>query len=330
MIVNRDHPYLTRVLERKCLSKKGSSKTTFFVSLDLSQAPFSYRPGDCIALLPKNDLYLVSEIVKETGLEALKEDLLTKVNLLRVTSRFLEDVLELELSKEEKLRYLKEVDVLEAVRNHDVKKPELFIESLGKLLPRFYSIASNSPEQIDLLIACFSYSHGEAIRKGIASDYLCHGLDKQVLIYPHPTKHFLLPEDPNTPIIMVGPGTGVAPYRAFLQERQTGKNWLFFGERNRATDFYFEDFFTSHPALRLTTAFSRDQDEKCYVQHKILDNQAELWKWIQEGAYIYICGDAKHMAKDVITAFETVIQDEDPKAYIKTMRKDKRLLLDVY
>lgn len=330
MIVNRDHPYSARVLERKCLSKKGSSKATFFVSLDLSEKPFTYRPGDCIGLLPKNDASLVSQIIEITGLDHLQEDLSTKVNLLRVTSRFLEEVLELTLDKTEKLYYLKKLDVLAALKKHPVKNPEKFTESLGKLLPRFYSIASSIKTQIDLLIACFSYSHGDALRKGIASDYLCHGSDEKVLIYPHQTKHFLLPENPETPIIMVGPGTGVAPFRAFLQTRQCGKNWLFFGECNQATDFYFEDFFLAHPALRLTTAFSRDQTEKCYVQHKILEHQEELWEWIKSGAHVYICGDAKHMAKDVTSALETLIQDQDPKAYLKTMRQEKRLLLDVY
>ncbi|MCH9614430.1 MAG: Sulfite reductase [NADPH] flavoprotein alpha-component [Chlamydiia bacterium] len=330
MIVNRETPYKAKLLERKCLNKKGSSKTTFFITLGLEGRPFAYKPGDCIGVLPENDPGLVAEIIELTGLTDLRESLALKVNLMRVTTRFLENVLGLELEKEERLHYLKHLDVLDCVKKHKVKQPELFIESLGSLLPRFYSIASSDPDRIDLLIASFSYPHGEEVRKGVASDFLCHRAKDTALIYPHPTKHFLLPESTDTPIIMVGPGTGVAPYRAFLQERQAGKNWLFFGERNQETDFYFEDFFKNHPSLRLSAAFSRDQEEKCYVQHKMLEHKEELWEWIKQGAHIYICGDAKQMARDVTRALEEIIQDDDPKAFLKTLRREKRLLLDVY
>lgn len=330
MIVNRSTPYKAKILERKCLNKKGSSKSTFFVSLDLKDRPFSYKPGDCIGVLPENDPELVEKIAKAANLCDLAEDLASKVNLSRVTTRFLEEVLDLKLEKEKRLYYLKTFDVLDCVKMHKVKHPELLIESLGSLLPRFYSIASSNPDRIDLLIASFSYSHGDALRKGVASDYLCHRAKEYAHIYLHPTKHFFLPKSLDTPMIMVGPGTGVAPYRAFLEERQAGQNWLFFGERNQKTDFYFEEFFKQHPALRLDTAFSRDGEDKCYVQHKMLENKAELWEWIQKGAHIYICGDAKQMARDVTAALEEIILEADPKAYLKTMRREKRLLLDVY
>jgi sulfite reductase (NADPH) flavoprotein alpha-component len=159
-------------------------------------------------------------------------------------------------------------------------------------------------------------------------------------MYLHPTPHFLLPKDPTTPIIMVGPGTGVAPYRAFLQERAAqnaqGENWLIFGERNRATDYYYETFLEALAKknfLKLDTAFSRDQDEKRYVQHLLLEKGQSIWNFLCKGAHLYICGDARHMAKDVTAALHTIAEkhgNQDPKSYIKMLRKEKRLLLDVY
>jgi sulfite reductase (NADPH) flavoprotein alpha-component len=134
-------------------------------------------------------------------------------------------------------------------------------------------------------------------------------------------------------MIMIGPGTGVAPYRAFLQNDPEGSHWLFFGERNRAYDFYYEDFFTSRPHLRLSTAFSRDQKEKRYVQHCLLEEGADVWEWITSGASIFICGDAKQMAKDVTAALETIITQhggEDGQTFLRALRKEGRLQLDVY
>jgi sulfite reductase (NADPH) flavoprotein alpha-component len=242
------------------------------------------------------------------------------------------------------------------IENHDLidffemHPPTLPLQELisyfAPLLPRFYSIASSplvSPNKVDLLVATFSYKHGAKKRQGLGSDYLCETASMHttpIHSYLHPTSHFLLPEDPQTPIIMVGPGTGVAPYRAFLQEREmqraTGENWLFFGERNQSHDYFYEVYFESlkkRGFLKLDLAFSRDQKEKIYVQHRLLEKGAQIWKALSSGAYFYVCGDAHQMAKDVTAALSSIIENhgkEDPKTYMKTLRTEKRLLLDVY
>jgi sulfite reductase (NADPH) flavoprotein alpha-component len=180
----------------------------------------------------------------------------------------------------------------------------------------------------------------------VGSHFLCHQAaieSTPIPIYVQPSNHFTLPEDPATPIIMIGPGTGIAPFRAFLQERiasqAPGLNWLFFGERNQATDFYYADFWLElekQGRLRLDLAFSRDQKEKIYVQHKLLEQKKSIWNWIEKGAMLYVCGDAEEMAKDVEWALKEIVQEEgkmieeDARKFLKTMRAEKRYLLDVY
>jgi sulfite reductase (NADPH) flavoprotein alpha-component len=195
-------------------------------------------------------------------------------------------------------------------------------------------------------VAVSTFTHSGEQRFGVASHFLCHlaePMKTPVPLYVQPSTHFALTEDHTAPIIMIGPGTGIAPFRAFLQERlevgSTGKNWLFFGERNQSHDFFYEDFWShlqSENRLQLSTAFSRDQDTKTYVQHRIHEQAAEFWRWMQDGAIIYICGDAHHMAKDVAAAIEHVakeqgnLSEEAAKAYIKALKAEKRYLLDVY
>jgi len=209
------------------------------------------------------------------------------------------------------------------------------------LLPRFYSIASSSkmhPEEIHLTVTRHEY--------GVSSRYLCHLAQPGVTelrCYVQPSRGFALPRDPNTPIIMIGPGTGIAPFRAFLQERLVhqapGANWLFFGERNRATDFYYADFWRTLEAegkLRLDLAFSRDQVEKEYVQSRLYQAKKELWGWIQRGCHLYVCGDRERMAKDVDAMLQRIIQEEggltpeEARLALRTLRREKRYLLDIY
>ena len=198
--------------------------------------------------------------------------------------------------------------------------PQELVNAIAPLLPRFYSIASSqrvSPHTIDLLVATFTYHHGAKLKHGLGSQFLCEtATPQQTLItaYIQKAPYFSLPNNLDTPIIMIGAGTGVAPYRAFLQERienhAKGQHWLFFGERNYHTDFYYQDFFeslVSHRQLRLDLAFSRDQKEKRYVQHLIQDQEHSIWEMIQHGAYIYLCGDAKQMAKSVKKTLEKLI-----------------------
>jgi len=228
-------------------------------------------------------------------------------------------------------------------------KPEEFVALLNKLQPRLYSVASSLrvfPDQVHFIVDVIRYeSHGRQ-RAGVCSSFMADRAEGvPVPVYPSSAKHFHLPEDPNTPLIMIGPGTGVAPFRAFLQDRQAtgakGKNWLFFGAQREKCDFaYKEDFgqLKSDGILtRLDCAWSRDQAHKIYVQHKMLENAAEIWNWIDgEGAQFFVCGDAKRMAKDVDAALRTIIQEQggksmdDANAYIEKLKNEKRYKRDVY
>ena len=197
------------------------------------------------------------------------------------------------------------------------------------MLPRFYSIASSMhqyPTSVDLLVATFTHPVGDKLVPGVGSHFLTTAdLNTPVPLYHQPTKHFLLPS-PETPIIMIGPGTGIAPYRAFLQERiatsAPGKNWLFFGEQQKSHDFYYQnelETLAKANQLILDTAFSRDQTEKIYVQHRLLEKSQQILNWLEDGAYIYICGDAKRMAKDVLDTLAEITSLER----VKELRKQK-------
>lgn len=324
---------MSHIIERKRLSGPDSTKSTYHVRIAIPE-DFEFSPGDSIGIFPENEPELVDEILEIIGDDSFRKDLLTKCNLQRVTPAFLDDVCEHPIpDKAERRALLTTHDLLAIIKKYPPKNLSHFIQSLPPLLPRFYSIASSKTNQqtaLDLLVATFTYEQNGQTRHGVGSHFLCHGNPESLPIYLHPSK-FHLPADPKAPIILIGPGTGVAPYRAFLQERQdSGPNWLFFGECHQKSDFYYADEWAKHPNLKLSLAFSRDQKEKIYVQHRLLEEAEEVWKWIQQGTYIYVCGDAKHMAKDVHSALLSIIPDPDPKAYLKALRKEGRYLLDVY
>lgn len=218
-----------------------------------------------------------------------------------------------------------------------------WLELLKPLQPRLYSISSSPlahPGQVHLTVSTVRY--GE--RKGVCSAFLADRAQAlKVAIFPQVSKHFRLPEDDSVPVIMVGPGTGIAPFRAFLEEREMrgakGGNWLFFGEQYAATDFYHREQLQAWQAsghLRLNTAFSRDQAEKIYVQQRMLEQGAQLWQWLEAGAYFYVCGDAQRMAKDVDAALRAIVAEHGgmdvvaAAAYVEGLSKAKRYLRDVY
>jgi len=227
--------------------------------------------------------------------------------------------------------------------------PEEFVGLLTKLQPRLYSVASSLtayPDQVHFIVDVVRYeSHGR-VRKGVASSFLAERADDvPVPVFPSVAKHFHLPDDPHTPIIMVGPGTGVAPFRAYLQERKAtgakGKNWLFFGSQHEGCDFAYGDEFKTYLKkgllTRLDCAWSRDQPQKIYVQHKMLENAAEIWDWIDaEGAHFFVCGDARRMAKDVDATLRKIVQEQGRKSvdqaneYVEKLKSDKRYKRDVY
>ena len=222
-----------------------------------------------------------------------------------------------------------------------------FVGLLRTMPPRLYSIASSlsaHPEEVHLTVAIVRYEGHGRKRKGVCSSYLAERVGDTIPCYLHPNKSFKLPEDSSTPIIMVGPGTGIAPFRAFIEERQAtgskGKNWLFFGDRSKNTDYLYGNEWESYQKdgilNELVLAWSRDQQEKVYVQHKMLEKKVELWSWLQDGASFYVCGDASRMAKDVDQALRTIAQDEgsmseeDAAAWLKGLQREKRYLKDVY
>ena len=222
-----------------------------------------------------------------------------------------------------------------------------FVGLLRPMPPRLYSIASSikaHEEQVHLTVAVVRYdTHGRK-REGVCSSYLADRVGASIPSYFHPNKNFKLPQDGNVPIIMVGPGTGIAPFRAFIEERRavgsTGKNWLFFGDRSSKTDYLYGEEWQKYRSDGLLTeldlAWSRDQAEKEYVQHKMLTKGRELFAWLQEGANFYVCGDASRMAKDVdlalrqIAATEGGMSEEDAAKWVKSLQKEKRYLKDVY
>jgi len=256
------------------------------------------------------------------------------------------------LRKHEFEQYLYGMEFIDFLTNHPSISwtAEELIKTMRKLQPRLYSIASSMKavgNSVHLTIATVRYeSHGRK-RKGVASSFLADrtGPDVPVPVFVHTAKHFRLPEDPATPVIMVGPGTGVAPFRAFLQERKasgaSGKNWLFFGEQRRSQDFMYEEELTALQnegvLTKLDVAFSRDvAGQKVYVQHRMRENGKELFQWLEEGAHFYVCGDGARMAKDVDAELMKIAETEGGKTpeqaaeYIEGLKKSKRYKRDVY
>jgi sulfite reductase (NADPH) flavoprotein alpha-component len=222
-----------------------------------------------------------------------------------------------------------------------------FLLLLRKLAPRLYSISSSPkahPGEVHLTVSAVRYESFNRRRKGVASIFLADRANGSVKVFVQPSHGFKLPASSNVPIIMVGPGTGIAPFRAFLEEREAvgakGKSWLFFGDQTRAADFLYEEQLTTwhknNFLTRLDLAFSRDQAEKIYVQHRMLENASDLWSWLENGAHFYVCGDASRMAKDVDAALHKTIETvggksaDDAKAYVAKMKNDKRYQRDVY
>lgn len=375
-LYHRKNPFFSYILQRDLLTKPSSSKRTYHLALSLEGSGICYQPGDSLAILPANDTkdaQMLLSAVKATGSEMVHDPrsdqlitfndyLLQKANLFKSSPALFKKLQERSprsdkqalLSKEYRshlsawLETTTPTKLLSLYPPQSVSLKEL-TSLLLPMLPRFYSIASSQnlfPSQVHLTVREVSYYVDDELRFGIGSNFLCKRAaihTTPVPLYIQPAHKFALPEDPEAPIILIGPGTGIAPYRAFLQERlyhqMPGRNWLFFGERNKASDFYYGDYFEDLQAqkkLRLNLAFSRDAKEKVYVQHHMWSERKDLWAWIEEGAYFYICGDAKRMAKDVemtlhkIAMAEGALSEDAARAKIKQMRAEMRLQTDVY
>lgn len=367
MTYDRLNPFHSAIKERYLLTKPGSKKNTQHVVLDLAGSDISFKVGDSIGVYPQNDPQLVErmlramratgdEIVHEKRSEkqwVLRDFLREKGNLAMISKKLFKEVSERQTNPKKKA-HLEEVDLKSYLHEREiwdfleeneevVFEPQELCDLMMPLLPRLYSIANSplvTPDEVHFTVALLEYETNGRKRQGVCTHYLCDLApmhQKCIPIYLQPTKDFTLP-DPSANIIMVGPGTGIAPFRAFMQERiaqkASGKNWLFFGEWNRATDYFYEEEWGD---LRIDLAFSRDQAHKIYVQHRMLEHGAELYQWLQEGGYLFVCGDAERMAKDVDLALHQIVEEhgrlspEEAKAYVKDLRvKEKRYLRDVY
>ena len=371
-VVDQDNPALVPIVENIVLTGRGSSKETRHVELDLSETGLAYEPGDALGIVPRNDPAVVAQLVETLGLASdtpvtldersvpLADALTTGFEIVAGTPRFLASWGELagasrlvELAKPEKAAertaFLQGHHVTDIIRMHPVPgvTAAQAVAGLRRLQPRLYSIASSAGAQdgaAHLTVSTVSYELHGTRRFGVTSGELSRIGDTASLpVYIKPNPHFRLPAD-DRPIIMVGAGTGVAPYRAFLQERElrgaTGRAWLFFGERNFRSDFLYQvewqGFLANGVLSRMDVAFSRDRGGKVYVQHRLRERARDLYVWLEEGAHLYVCGDATGMAPDVDGALLDIIASEGGKSpeaaadYLRQLQSDHRYSRDVY
>jgi sulfite reductase (NADPH) flavoprotein alpha-component len=369
---SRNAPFIAKLLAAHNLNHPESAKITTHVEIDLSGSGLNYRVGDSLGVWPSNCPELVEAILKSSGCAAaavvktpggvtttLIDALTNHCELREVTEELLELLLASTqngkatwisdlLTGDKRLADLDVLDVLEQVGCPF--EPAALVAALSPLNPRLYSIASSlaaHPEQVHLTVGRASVIKSGRERKGVASTMFSDRsqVGGAVRVYVQPNVHgFTVPDDPDAPIIMVGPGTGIAPFLAFLQERKArkapGRNWLFFGDQRRAHDFLYEDRLTGYLEegllTRLDLAFSRDGDQKVYVQHLMKQNGAELFRWLEDGGYFYVCGDASRMAADVDRALQEIIAEhgglssDGAKDYVKKLIAAKRYGRDVY
>ena len=368
----KKNPFAAQLLKTVNLNKEGSSKATHHVEISLEGSGIDYEVGDALGVLPENNARLVEEMIEAAGFEVdeltpLPHDpdatlldalrfhydisVLTQPFLLACARLTKHPELKAIVADEAKSKeYMAGRGLVDPIIDFEVKFPttEYLVAPLKQLSPRLYSISSSPnahPGEVHLTVGKVTYdTHGRQ-RQGVCSTYLSdHQLDRPVKVYMHSNKAFRLTENNDAPSIMIGPGTGIAPFRAFLEEREVrgakGKNWLLFGDQHQASDFLYEEQITtwmkSGLLTRFDTAFSRDQAEKIYVQNRIVEHAEEFYAWLEEGGFIYICGDASRMAKDVDAAIHKAVEiaggksAEEAKAYVEALKKAKRYLRDVY
>ncbi|MGC3872214.1 assimilatory sulfite reductase (NADPH) flavoprotein subunit [Halomonas sp. GXIMD04776] len=368
---SKKNPFQAEVLDSVLLNGRGSDKATHHLELSLEGSGLAYEPGDALGILPQNDPRYVDELLETLRLDAdhdlgegrrLREALLGEFEVTTLTRPFLNHWAELseadelrrllgEEARDELREWMHGRHIIDVLEHFPVTglAAEDFLAALRKLPPRLYSIASSleaNPDEVHLTVGAVRYeTHGRQ-RNGVTSTYLADRIQPgdRVPVYIDRNKNFKLPTDDATPIIMVGPGTGVAPFRAFLQQREEtgaeGKNWLFFGDRRFRSDFLYQAEWLNWRGKglldRLDVAFSRDQQEKVYVQDRLRENARDLYAWLEAGAHVYVCGDGERMATDVNQALIDVVRDqggcsEDAAAdYVRDLQKAKRYQRDVY
>jgi sulfite reductase (NADPH) flavoprotein alpha-component len=371
----RHHPFPARLMANRRLNGPGSAKDTRHFELSIEGSGLSYQVGDALGVMPSNCPVLADEIISALGCDgeeavldakgvetSLRSALLRGHVITRPTTRLLEVLAEESgdaglaalLAPERKPELDKFIygrEVIDLLLQYPGVKlaPSRFAGLLGKLQPRLYSISSSPkahPGEVHLTVAAVRYESYGRSRKGVCSTFLADRVDAgtTVPVFFQSAPGFRLPRDLATPVIMIGPGTGVAPFRAFLEERRalgaTGRNWLFFGDQHQGCDFLYreqlEAMLREGILTRLDLAFSRDQAERIYVQTRMRESGKELWAWLEEGAHLYVCGDAKRMAKDVETALIEIIQKAGGRnanqadEYVRQLKSEKRYQRDVY
>ena len=371
---SRKRPFAAQLLGQQLLTGAASDKETRHVVLSLKHADLHYEPGDALGVWPRQAAELVDFVLALSGSSAdapvvvgdepmqlrdalsLKRELtsLTATTVIKYAALVADDRLQCLVQRDQSAaltEFLYGRDVVDLLQDFPsiIPDAQTLVDLLPALKPRLYSISSSLaafPEEVHLTVAVVRYECRERRRGGLASTWFADRVaaGNAAAVYVHQNPRFRLPADPGVPIIMVGPGTGIAPFRAFLHHRRehgfTGRTWLFFGERRSGSDFLyrseFESFVAGHELSRIDTAFSRDQQQKIYVQHRMLEAGKEIWSWLQDGAVIYVCGDATHMAKDVDAALQAIIAKHGRRSAAQAqlemhaLAADGRYLRDVY
>lgn len=374
-VYSRTNPFKAEVLENINLNGRGSNKETHHLEISLEGSGLTFEPGDALGIYPENDSELVDLLIKELNfnpeekvtvkqgdVRALRDSLLSYYEITVLTKPLLQKALVLtgnaalqELlapGKEEEVKaYIHGRDLIDLVRDYapwNVTAQE-FVSILRKIPGRLYSIASSltaNPDEVHLTIGAVRYDAHGRNRNGVCSTLVADRINPGDIlnVYVQQNENFKLPQNAETPIIMIGPGTGVAPFRSFMQEREEtgaeGKSWMFFGDQHFVTDFLYQvewqKWLANGTLTKMDVAFSRDTDQKVYVQHRMLEHSQELFEWLQEGAAVYICGDEKHMAHDVHQTLIDIIEKEgsmsreEAEAFLADMQQQKRYQRDVY
>lgn len=373
---SRSNPFQAEILENLNLNGRGSDRETRHIEISLEGSNLQYEPGDSLGIYPENHPQLVDDLIAVMGWNAdeavvvnksgeartLRDALLRHYEITVLTKPLIEQAAKLSGSEglrkllepghEQELRaYIEERDLLDLVQDYGLQQVAAsdFVSILRKIPARLYSIASSSkafPDEVHVTVRTVRYEAHGRNRYGVCSVQLAERLEAgdSLPVYIQHNPNFKLPENPDTPIIMIGPGTGVAPFRAFLGEREEtgaeGKSWLFYGDQHFTTDFLYQiewqRWLKDGVLTRMDVAFSRDTDKKVYVQHRMLENSKELYQWLQEGACVYVCGDEKKMAHDVHSALGSILEQEggmspeEAAEYLTLMQQQKRYQRDVY
>ncbi len=369
--VDTDQWVEAEVLEKVLLNGRGSNKATYHIELDIENKGITYEPGDALEVISKNNPVLVDGILTKLGLDpetkiqiqdqekSIREALIANYEITVVTPPVIKKYAELAqnsklnslIEDQEKLKeYLYGSDFLDLLNDYPAELSVSDLQnSLRKLPARLYSISSSyeyNPDEVHITVGAVKYQLNDREHQGVCSGFLAEEIQigDELLIRIKKNEGFRLPEDHNVKVIMVGPGTGIAPFRSFLQQREAvgakGENWLFFGDQYFETDFLYQTELLKYRKNGLlkdvSVAFSRDQEEKIYVQHRLRENGAQIYQWIKDGAYFYLCGDMNRMAKDVKKELVNIIAEHgkisvrEAADYFKEVKSSRRFQEDVY